>query len=295
MKKRFTGHRLAKAVLAAAMLAGSSAAAVSLGVSPAGATTTSQAPYYLALGDSLSQGVQPNSTGQSVETSKGYVDDLYTLYRHAIPGLQLAKLGCPGETTTTMVKGGVCPYSLGTQLAQAKSFLQSHRTVLVTIDIGANNVDGCLMGGTVNQTCVSDGITAAGTDLQEAILPTLRQAAGPQVPIVAMNYYDPFLALWLQGSAGQALATQSVQLAVLFNGVLGSAYGAFGVPVADVQSAFHTTDFRTAPFSGLPLNVTLICAWTWMCAPAPVGPNIHANTAGYWVIALAFLPRIGFL
>jgi hypothetical protein len=30
-----------------------------------------------------------------------------------------------------------------------------------------------------------------------------------------------------------------------------------------------------------------------MCAPAPVGPNIHANAAGYRVIATAFERAIG--
>jgi len=34
--------------------------------------------------------------------------------------------------------------------------------------------------------------------------------------------------------------------------------------------------------------VARICQWTWMCAPAPLGPDIHANTAGYGVIAKAF-------
>ena len=33
------------------------------------------------------------------------------------------------------------------------------------------------------------------------ILAALRLAAGPHVPIVAMNYYNPFLAVWLLGDA----------------------------------------------------------------------------------------------
>jgi len=32
-----------------------------------------------------------------------------------------------------------------------------------------------------------------------------------------------------------------------------------------------------------------------MCAPAPVGPNIHANAAGYQQIAAAFEQAIGCL
>src|SRR2546430_1542605 len=81
--------------------------------------------YYLALGDSLAQGVQPNTRGASVVTNQGYVDDLYGLYRAEVAGLQLAKLGCPGETTTTMIHGGVC-YPAGTsQLDRAVAFLGS--------------------------------------------------------------------------------------------------------------------------------------------------------------------------
>jgi len=43
-----------------------------------------------------------------------------------------------------------------------------------------------------------------------------------------------------------------------------------------------------------PHDVVLICAYTWMCAPSPVGPNIHANQLGYSVIAAAFAAQIIF-
>ena len=35
--------------------------------------------YYLALGDSLSRGIQPGRDGVLVETEQGYVDDLYAI------------------------------------------------------------------------------------------------------------------------------------------------------------------------------------------------------------------------
>jgi hypothetical protein len=63
-----------------------------------------------------------------------------------------------------------------------------------------------------------------------------------------------------------------------------------GFRVADVAGAFATTD--TTLVDGRPVNVTRICAWTWMCAPAPLGPDIHANRAGYAVIARAFRERL---
>jgi hypothetical protein len=43
----------------------------------------------------------------------------------------------------------------------------------------------------------------------------------------------------------------------------------------------------------LPIDLALACAYTWMCAPAPVGPNIHATALGYRVIAAAFAQKIG--
>ncbi len=249
------------------------------------AAASSSTTYYLSLGDSLARGVQPDSTGTDVLTNHGYVNDLYAAERHNFPGLRMAQLGCPGETTHTMIVGGICSYHTGGQLAQAVSFLHSHTVAFITIDIGANNVNSCVSGDNVNTNCIIAGIQQAISDLPQ-ILQTLRTVA-PAVPIYAMNYYDPFLAAWLQGSAGQTLAHESEAIATEFNGYLTNIYTAFGVPVADVAGAFQTSNF-TLTGVGVPVNVLLICAFTWMCEPPPVGPNIHADVVGYEVIAIAF-------
>jgi lysophospholipase L1-like esterase len=103
------------------------------------------ASYYLALGDSLAQGVQPNTMGTSVETQQGYPDQVYAALHRSHPGLRLVKLGCPGETTSTMIDGGICRYPGGSQLAAAIAFLRAHRghVLLVTVDIGANDLEDC--------------------------------------------------------------------------------------------------------------------------------------------------------
>ena len=81
------------------------------------------------------------------------------------------------------------------------------------------------------------------------------------------------------------------------NDTLERIYKTAGSPVADVEGAFSTTDVATKVVVGLPgigtvpLNVARICQWTWMCAPPP-GPDIHANTEGYGVIAGAFLKAL---
>jgi hypothetical protein len=66
---------------------------------------------------------------------------------------------------------------------------------------------------------------------------------------------------------------------------------AAGDPVAYVEGAFATTDLSLV--SGTPRNVVNVCAWTRMCAPPPLGPDIHPNTAGYGVIAQAFADVVG--
>jgi lysophospholipase L1-like esterase len=250
--------------------------------------------YYLALGDSLAVGVQPNAAGLSLPTSQGYADDLAAQLRERNRHLTFVDLGCPGETTTTMLAGG-CPFphSYTNQVSAAVAFLTAHphARILVTLDIGANNVDGCATASGINVACVGAGLATAAGDLPK-ILGALTTAAGKRVEFAAMNYYNPFLALWLTGPAGQQQAIASVQLQAQLNGILQQAYSAFGIPVADVSAAFDSTDFtplvQLTPTLQVPLNVARVCQWTWMCAPAPVGPNIHANKDGYVQIKDAF-------
>jgi lysophospholipase L1-like esterase len=258
------------------------------------------ASYYLALGDSLSQGVQPDAAGTSLPTGQGYPDQLYAALHRSQPALQLVKLGCPGETTATMIHGGICRYRGGSQLAAAVAFLSAHRghVVLVTIDIGANDPEDC--GSSAGLRAIT---SCVGTDLPKAIgnlgtiLTRLRAAAGPDVRLVGMSYYLPALAEWRQGTVGQGVAWVSERLAAGYNDLLDRAYASSGVRVANVFGAFETSDFANqvaVPGVGtVPRNVARICQWTWACASPPRGPNQHANQAGYGVIARAFLSAAG--
>jgi hypothetical protein len=51
---------------------------------------------------------------------------------------------------------------------------------------------------------------------------------------------------------------------------------------------------QNATYKGqtVPVAVARICQWTWMCAPAPRGPNIHANATGYKQLAKTFKKSI---
>lgn len=278
-------------VLVAAMVTIAGGTGVAVAEPSAAVAATGGVRWYLALGDSLSQGVQPDAAGHSVATNQGYADDLWGRLRATSPNLRLAKLGCPGETTKTMLGGGICTYAAGSQLAAAVAFLKSHSVALVTIDIGANDIDGCVSAAGIDEACYVAGVAAVRSNLP-VLLRSLRQAA-PRVPVYAMNYYDPFVAAALKGGTYLALAGQSQQLAVEFNRLEAADYRAAGAPVADVYGAFSPVPTLPAlPSLSVLVNGALMCVYSWMCAPAPVGPNIHATPLGYQLIAQAFAAEI---
>jgi lysophospholipase L1-like esterase len=257
------------------------------------------ATYYLALGDSLSRGVQPDAAGAASQTAQGYPDLVYARLRRGHPGLRLEQLGCPGETTQTMMHGGICRYPGGSQLAAAVAFLRAHRghVLLITVDIGANDPEDCGDQPDLAALASCIGRVPDAAAKLTAILASLRAAAGPRVRIVGMNYYMPELAEWRDGLLGHVVAWASERLAIAYNGLLDRAYAQAGAGVANVAGAFDTTDFGDpvmVPGIGmLPRNVARICEWTWECAGRPRGPNQHANPAGYRVIANAFLKAAG--
>jgi lysophospholipase L1-like esterase len=295
-------------VVTAAALVGTSAATRTANAKPVAYSVSSTVhrggPVYLSLGDSLAVGVQPNAQGTSLPTSQGYADELYASVRTVQRGLRLVKLGCPGETTGTLVNGGICGYSggaetsytspAGSQLAAATTYLSAHpgQVSLVTVDIGANDLNPCLVltDSTAVQACVEQAIPVAEQNLT-SVLAGLR-LAGYQGTIIGMTYYDPVLADWLTGTAGQQFAQASEPLLAAYNQALTSVYQRFGARIADVFTAFDTSDFSTqATLPGVgtvPANVARLCTWTWECAAPPVGPNEHANQAGYAVIARTF-------
>jgi lysophospholipase L1-like esterase len=291
--------RLCVAVAAAAALTACSGPAPSHPALAKVAPAQVRAPepiYYLALGDSLAQGVQPDASGVSVMTRDGYPDQVYAALGPSRPGLKLVKLGCPGETTTSMINGGICRYRGGSQLAAAVAFLQAHRgrVLLVTLDIGANDPEHCGGQPGLGQLakCAVKDIPGA-VDHLGTIMARLKAAAGPGVRIVGMNYYLPALAEWRSGLPGRVVAWTAEKLAATYNAMLGRVYAKSGARVANVFGAFETADFTRPAGTGVPRNVTRLCQWTWECAAPPRGPNQHANQAGYQVIARAFLQASG--
>jgi len=264
---------------------------------------------YLALGDSVAAGTQQPRPF----TANGYTNEIFKHLEDEHDYDTFVNLACPGDDTVEMISGiggastfgSLCygPYAQlppgGTsQLDVAVSYLAANpgEVGVITIAIGANDILACNPTDPppVLNACLAARLGQIGSNLP-VIIGTL-QAAAPGVPIVAMNYYNPNLAWWITGPAGEALATQSLALTAVFNDTLEAVYAAFGVPVADVETAFGT--FKTGG-GDPPTNVRGICSLSLMCEKSgpmyilsdydPVAPgpqtDIHPSNKGYKRIA----------
>jgi lysophospholipase L1-like esterase len=249
--------------------------------------------FYLDVGASASVGFQPvlaRPHGQ--RTDSGYANDLVAMEASRGVSLGLDEVGCPGESTATMLAGGDrCYVSPATQLSTATAFLRAHvgQAGLVTVDLGFNDVVRCLAGHVVDERCVARRLALVGAQLP-VILADLRSAAGPGVRFVGVGHGDPFLGAYLDGPSGQVFAEASVPVIESLDALLRSVYHAAGIPMADVGATFGTVDTTPVDVSGIgrvPANVAHACALTWMCRPPPFGPNVHPDDAGYGAIARA--------
>jgi hypothetical protein len=251
-----------------------------------------QTVWYLALGTSLAVGYQPGRG----ETPYGYVDDLWRIVHERIPELGLRNLGCPGETARTMItgNGSPCRYASGSQLDAAVSFLGAHpgEMAFITVEVGANDlVEQCLGdGGLIRRACAVETRLRLQTRIRH-IVDTLAAAAGSDVPIVAMTYYNPFLGVWDLVEGGHRLARADQRAWAVLNESLTTAYVAEDAIVADVAVTFRIHDFQhTVVVAGegrTPVNVALACRWTWFCSRR-FFPDPHANRTGYRRIAGTF-------
>ncbi len=247
--------------------------------------------WYLALGTSLAVGFHPGHG----PTDTGYVDDLYRILQERIPDLALRNVGCPGETSRSMINGrdSLCHHAAGSQLDAAVAFLTAHpgQVAFITLEVGANDLLGACMRDSwrIDRACATALLPRLQSRLTRIV--DALQAAGPDVPIVAMNYYDPLLGLWGLVPGGRALARADQRVWTDLNAALGTAYEGAGVVVADVAATFRIDDFTDTiviPGRGpLPANVALTCTWTWFCTPRFAG-DPHTNAVGYRKIAQTF-------
>ncbi len=237
--------------------------------------------YYMALGDSLSFGYQPN-----LDLSAGFADDIFNDLRPASVTEEI-NYACAGETTTTMIDGGCIlrfahhgSYT-GAQLQAAIDFLTNPRNMgrvsPITLEIGSNDVlpdwdaDTC----TASPTTTAD-LDAMDANLTKTIFPELIKAL--ETPKGArtgdlhlLNYYNPYA----------KVCQNSAAFVNRFNHHLQDDAAQFRIAVVDVYTAFGGD-------TGMASHV---CTYTWYCDAR--FHDIHPTTAGYKVIAKAVELALG--
>jgi lysophospholipase L1-like esterase len=246
-------------------------------------------PRYLSLGDSLAISMQPDTDGHDRGTSDGFSERVWHVRAVRSPNLALVKLGRGGETASSMIRSSRPGPS---QLELAEQQLQAGSVPLVTIDIGANEVERCQSGTGFDRACVQRGLASLRESLPQ-IISRLRAAGGPHVKIVGINYYNSFLGRWVTGANGRRVALASVPVERVINSTLAQIYARAHVPVADVESSFQTRALssyvNTRAFGRVPRAVANTCQWTWACSDRY---DDHTNSRGYRVIALSVLAAL---
>lgn len=246
-------------------------------------------PVYLDLGDSV--GMWNNN--------RSYPNILAGHYRQAIPGLELVNMACSGETTESMMHNSTCAPG-GSQLANAVAFLGSHRgdVALVTMSIGGNDVVECVSAPDP-ANCFTTNLATMKANLGY-ILDALRQAAGPSVPIVGMNVFDPLLGDWLGPKGARSEAMLGVSTVSQLDQAMDETYTAALSPIVNVQAAFDSTDmthFVNSKWGRVPIAVAKACSLIDIGCEKGASELFgdDPNLAGAVVIAHAFEKSIGHL
>ncbi len=232
--------------------------------------------YYLALGDSLAFGYQPD-----LDFDDGYVNDFFVnLKAHGISSN--ANMSCPGETSTTFLNGK-CPYPLlrkypylGPQLNAAVHYLHKHSGNVspVTLDIGANDVLPDINTSTcsVNISKFIADLATVDRNLTRTILPALHNAllvnGQTTGDLLIMNYYNAY----------QNICPSTLPSIEMLNQHLANDASGYG----KIVNVFNAFGGPSQPH---------VCSYTWMCTAFK---DLHPKDKGYSVIASAFENTTGY-
>ncbi len=250
---------------------------------PAGSATPSASASagrtYLALGDSLAAGYQPGGT-ELRDTA--YPALAATRLSRGGSPVTVENLACSGETTGTFLTGGKCDFAAGSQVAQAEAFLHDHRgeVALVSVDIGGNDLLRCAAKLQVDAACASAGLGTVRKNLP-TIVERLRAAAGPDVPVLVLGYYNPWLASSYLGAGKAQLAVATKAFTDLDAQIAAGAKKGGGRFVS-LDEAFGLDDTTPTTFNGrsVPTNVAQVCSLTYICTAF----DIHLTDEGAAVV-----------
>ena len=251
---------------------------------------------YVALGDSYARGSQADRSSGD----EGFVYQVPGLARKKGYELEVANFGCGGATTSSLVSTVGCdnrkvsapgerPYPDSTQLAAASAFIRENRerVGLVTVVVGLNDLRPCVRAADL-PACVAGRAGAAGSNVGE-IARSLREAAGPGIPIVGLAYPNVYLGAWVRPGR-KAGHQRAREMATAFRRSLNPALRA---GYAEGQSFFADATRASGGYGSMeggrrmgrlgrvPGPVADICRISWACDKA----DIHLKRSGYRLMA----------
>ncbi|MBI2913863.1 MAG: SGNH/GDSL hydrolase family protein [Chloroflexi bacterium] len=159
--------------------------------------SASERGLYIALGDSLSEGV-----GASDPATTAFVP---LLHQHLGDGFQLLNLGHSGDTSEQLLSHGHVDQAIGEIELRRADDDPDNDVKLVTLEIGGNDLLNLYFGLVIPGTCptvqqtlqkpecagaLQDALDSFKPNLEKA-LARLKEAAG-DTPVVLMTPYNPF-------------------------------------------------------------------------------------------------------
>jgi len=241
------------------------------------ASGASSAKYYLAVGDSIAYGLQPDKVDAGLPPSgfdTGYVDVVARRLRAGTPGLKVVNLGCPGETTVTYLHGG-CPWAAaagrlhdpyrGPQAAAAAAFLRAHGkdVDLITVTLWANDVNEIATACADDIACVTRKAPAALAALARRLGSIVQRlhGAAPNARVVVTGAWSNDIAMLAKTRTLYRELDQTIRKAAVTH----------GARFAEVLPVFNPpTGARAA-----------VCRLTFVCSRH----DGHPTDAGYRAIA----------
>ena len=283
------------AVFVAVGIAGRSSSDEVAAPPPASSTTPVQpkAPVYLALGDSLSRGVQPD---EKLTLKRGYPRILRDDLLESVGAKPvLIEAGCGGATSTSFITGGrACapdapvPYEnqnrSSSQLIWAVRELEARKDLptLVTLTVGGNDLTPCAQTTAREvKACLAEVVPPLERNWK-TIARRLKAAAGPRTVLAVATTYDPilgFIAIGGENAAGARVFHEAVVDDV--NPAMRTIFRKAGFEVADLAYAMHENGSIKDRGSRA---VAAVCTLTWACNRA----DVHLNDQGYAVAADVF-------
>ncbi len=241
---------------------------------------------YLALGNSVAFGFNPLLDRSNADNFIGYPTPVAAALKET-----LTNASCPGETSSHFISLAGSDHGCGayranfplhvaystSQLDYADGFLQSHpQTLVVSIDIGANDLFVLEEGCSFNVNCILAGLPGMLATLSanlNTIYGHIRNLDGYTHKLVALTYYslnysDP-VGTAVISQVNQAVASRTLA----WKGIVADGFGAF----AAASTAFGGDTCA----AGLRIVVP--------SPPFPAPCDIHPSPAGRDLLAQAIV------